>query len=86
MSKVELDFFVYSRNGCHLCEVMIEKLEDWNKQYNFNLNIVDIDKDEILQKKYAARVPVLVAGNVEICEYFLDENALSRLFQNPDKQ
>ncbi len=81
MSGVGPDLFVYSRDKCHLCEIMINKLAEWNKKYSFSLKIIDIDKDAALQKKYAARVPLLATADAEICEYFLDEQALSRLLQ-----
>lgn len=58
---------------------MIQRLAEWHKKYGFHLTIIDIDQDPALQKKYAARVPLLATADAEICEYFLDEQALSRL-------
>ena len=60
---------------------MIQGLAEWHKKYDFRLTIIDIDQDPALQKKYAARVPLLATADAEICEYFLDEQALSRLFE-----
>ena len=81
MSKGGPDLFVYSREQCHLCERMIQGLAEWHKKYGFRLTIIDIDQDPALQKKYAARVPLLATADAEICEYFLDEQALSRLLE-----
>lgn len=81
MSKGGPDLFVYSREHCHLCERMIQGLAEWHKKYSFRLTIIDIDQDPALQKKYAARVPLLATADAEICEYFLDEQALSRLLE-----
>ena len=58
---------------------MIQGLAEWNKKHGFRLTIIDIDQDPALQKKYAARVPLLATADAEICEYFLDEQALARL-------
>ena len=58
---------------------MIQRLAEWHKKYGFRLTIIDIDQDPALQKKYAARVPLLATADAEICEYFLDEQALARL-------
>ena len=60
---------------------MIQGLAEWHKKYDFRLTIIDIDQDPALQKKYAARVPLLATADAEICEYFLDEQALSRLLE-----
>ena len=81
MSKAGPDLFVYSRAQCHLCERMIQRLAEWHKKYGFCLTIINIDQDPALQKKYAARVPLLATADAEICEYFLDEQALSRLLE-----
>jgi len=37
---------------------------------------VDIDRDIDLIRLYDTRVPVLCAGETEICHYFFDESAL----------
>ena len=60
---------------------MIQGLAEWHKKNAFRLIIIDIEQDPALQKKYAARVPLLATADAEICEYFLDEQALSRLFE-----
>jgi len=37
---------------------------------------IDIDRDTALIRLYDSRVPVLGAGETEICHYFFDESAL----------
>ena len=37
---------------------------------------VDVDRDPELVRLYDSRVPVLCEGEVEICHYFLDNEAL----------
>jgi len=37
---------------------------------------VDIDRDPDLVRRYDSKVPVLCLGEVEICHYFLDGEAL----------
>ena len=37
---------------------------------------IDIDRDPALIARYDARVPVLCAGDSEICHFFFDESAL----------
>lgn len=60
---------------------MIKRLAEWNKKYRFRLSVIDIDQDTALREKYAARIPLLTTADGEICEYFLDEQALARLLQ-----
>jgi len=42
-------------------------------------HLIDVDTDPELRHLYGARVPVLVADNVEICEGRFDELVLERL-------
>ena len=81
MNKASHNLLVYSREGCHLCEIMLNDLKKWQKKYNFDISVIDIDADIDTQKKYAARVPVLVSGDIELCEYHLAENTLISHFQ-----
>lgn len=67
---------VYTRRGCHLCSDMLQALERLRPELGFQLLDVDIDADPELRRRYDTRVPVLAAGEVEICYYFLEEARL----------
>jgi len=67
---------VYTRRGCHLCSEMMQALERLRPELGFQLLDVDIDDDPELRRRYDTRVPVLAAGEVEICYYFLEEARL----------
>lgn len=74
MSPVEL--IVYGRKDCHLCHDMIAGLNQVRQQQVFNFLVVDIDTDKDLVARYGERIPVLVGGEEEICQYHLDLAAL----------
>ena len=69
---------VYERPGCHLCDDMVDSLNEWRAELNFEIERVDVDRSPELADRYGARVPVLTHGSVEICHYFLDLHALRR--------
>ncbi len=46
------------------------------RQRSIEWREIDIDRDTALIARYDARVPVLCAGEVEICHFFFDESAL----------
>ena len=50
---------VFSRHGCHLCEVAIETLEPLKSELNFDIEIIYIDGDSELEKLYSEQVPVI---------------------------
>jgi len=78
MNVVPSQLTLYTRIGCHLCDDMKEQLEILQQQYQFSLNIVDIDadNDNYLRLRYGERVPVLAGGEQEICHYFLNQELL----------
>lgn len=55
---------------------MTQALERLRSELGFDITAVDIDADPELVRLYNTRVPVLVAGGVEICYYFLEEQRL----------
>jgi len=42
----------------------------------FQLKVIDVDQSAELQKRYGQFVPVLMAGEVEICHFHLNRTAL----------
>ena len=69
---------LYSRIGCHLCEDMEAQLPSYLEQSGITLDIIHIDKNDQLEQLYGSLVPVLKAGEKEICHYFLDIKALQQ--------
>ena len=74
---------LYSRAGCHLCEDMHTLLQSFSKDLEFSVDVVDIDQEPALHRRYNTLVPVLVLGEREICHYFLDKVALCKALGKP---
>lgn len=69
---------LYSRLGCHLCEDMQNLLPAYLEEAGLSLDTIYIDNDAVLEQEYGSLVPVLKAGDREICHYFLDVKALQQ--------
>ena len=69
---------LYSRRGCHLCEDMENLLPTYLEEAGLSLNTLYIENNPILEKQFGSLVPVLKAGEKEICHYFLDVKALQQ--------
>ena len=72
---------LYSRVGCHLCDVMKEQIEKHAGRFAFTLEVVDIDGDPKLRAEYNWDVPVLFVDGEKIAKYRLDEAMLLRRLQ-----
>ncbi len=69
---------LYGRRYCHLCEDMERALEPLQGELGFTLELVDVDGDAALDRKYGELVPLLAGPDGrEICHYFLDVRALA---------
>ena len=50
---------IYSRQGCHLCEVAEATLTDLKEELDFEIEVNFIDGDIELEKLYGNEVPVI---------------------------
>lgn len=56
---------VYSRTGCHLCEIAIDQIKSTIGELKFELDIKLIDEDLKLQEEFGEQVPViLIEGKI----------------------
>jgi len=67
---------LYWREGCHLCEDMERTLAELVDPSRYRLQRIDIDRNEALQQRYNADVPVLCLNEQELCRHFLDLTAV----------
>lgn len=67
-----LTFTVYSRRDCHLCEEMLAELGRLCHGRCAEIEVIDIDQDEQLSRRYGLAVPVLAIAGQELCRYRVD--------------
>ena len=67
---------LYGRPGCHLCDDARAVLERVRETAPFVLTEVDITSDDRLHRRYLERIPVVALEGEELCELFVDEQAL----------
>ena len=59
---------LYSKAGCHLCDEAREHLEDLAADHVFELDEIDIRRDDPLFERYRYRIPVITVDGVERLE------------------
>lgn len=62
MLKIKL----FSRPGCHLCDDVVQLLDTLKSNFPHELEIIDIDQDIKLQKKYLEKIPVVHIGPYQL--------------------
>ena len=64
---------VYSRADCSLCERLLEDLAGLlGPEGAAAVQVVDIDGQPELERRYGTRIPVLMADGEFVCAYRLD--------------
>ena len=60
-------FTIYSREGCYLCDEMLDDLLALVDGYDVQVRVVNVDEDEDTRRRYGLRIPVLEVDDEEIC-------------------
>ena len=72
------EVIVYSRKGCHLCEIVKESLVKLHKRGGFQWRDVDVDTDARLRRQYNDQVPVVFINGHKAFKYRMDEQEFLR--------
>ena len=69
---------VYSRKGCHLCEIVKETLTQLERRAAFTWREIDVDSDDDLRRQFTDEVPVVFIDGRKAFKYRLDADEFLR--------
>lgn len=78
------DVVVYSRKGCHLCDVVKQTLMRLQKEADFRWREVDIDADPELLQRYTDEVPVVFIDGHKAFKFSMGEQEFLRVLARRD--
>jgi glutaredoxin len=70
---------LYSRKGCHLCEVVKESLLKLERRGGFAWQEIDVDSSEELRRQFSDEVPVIFVDGKKAFKYRMDEKEFLRV-------
>jgi glutaredoxin len=70
---------LYSRAGCHLCDVAREIVLTQRERLGFEFQEIDIEADDDLELDYGIRIPVVEVDGEEAFEITVDPAELAAL-------
>lgn len=73
---------VYSRKGCHLCEVVKESLAKLERRGGFTWHEIDVDSNVELQRQFTDEVPVVFIDGRKAFKYHMSEQEFLRKLMN----
>ncbi|MGB9197704.1 MAG: glutaredoxin family protein [Terriglobales bacterium] len=72
------EVILYSRKGCHLCEIVKESLNKLHRQTAFRWREIDVDSDSETRRLYNDEVPVVFINGRKAFKYRMDEQEFLR--------
>jgi glutaredoxin len=73
---------VYSRRGCHLCEIVKETLSKLERHGSFTWQEVDVDSDDALRRQFTDEVPVVFIDGKKAFKYRMPERDFLRRLES----
>ena len=74
---------LYTRPGCHLCDVAREVVLSLRQRLGFAFDEIDIEGDDELELEYGIRIPVIEVDGEEEFEVTVDPGQLAALLAEP---
>jgi len=72
------EVILYTRKGCHLCEIVKESLSKLERRGGFAWREVDVDSDADIRRRYTDEVPVVFINGRKAFKYRMDEQEFLR--------
>jgi glutaredoxin len=72
------EVIVYSRKGCHLCDIVKETIAAAHGDADFEWREVDIDADPELRQRFNDEVPVVFIDGRKAFKYRMDRHQFLR--------
>jgi glutaredoxin len=69
---------VYSRKGCHLCEIVKETLGKLERRGGFTWQEIDVESDNTLRRQFTDEVPVVFIDGRKAFKYRMSETEFLR--------
>jgi len=73
---------VYSRKGCHLCQIVKETLLKLERRGGFTWREVDVDSDDALRRQFTDEVPVVFIDGKKAFKYRMAEKDFLRRLES----
>ncbi|HYN44503.1 MAG TPA: glutaredoxin family protein [Candidatus Limnocylindrales bacterium] len=61
-----LNVTLYSKKECHLCDIAKEELTSIQREFDFSIKEVDIEKDTLVFEKFKHLIPVVEVDGMVI--------------------
>ncbi len=76
-----MNFILYSRPGCGLCEEMLTHLRALPSAAGIPVQVIDVDDDPRTRARFGHKVPVLLLAGELVCHGHLDQAEVDKALE-----
>jgi len=76
-----MEVVLYTKAGCHLCEVARQAIEPLREEFGFTFRVVSIESDPALRERYALDIPVILLDGREVARHRVDPLRFRRVLE-----
>ncbi len=82
------EVILYTRQGCHLCHVVQQTLQEMEATADFRWQLIDIDTDPVLRERFNEEVPVVFIDGRKAFKYHMEPQQFLRVLagRTPQEQ
>ena len=73
-----MEVVLYTKAGCHLCEVARRTIESLRDEFGFTFRVVSLESDPALREQYALDIPVILLDGREVARHRVDPAVFRR--------
>jgi glutaredoxin len=73
---------LYTKTGCHLCDLMKQVIEDARSVHTFELVVRNIENDPADFEKYQYEIPVLLVDGIEAAKFRISSRKLAEALRD----
>jgi hypothetical protein len=67
---------VVTKQGCHLCDILLGELDELRKDHGFVVSLTYIEDHPAKMTLFGNDIPVVLVDENEVCRHSLDRDAL----------
>jgi glutaredoxin len=64
-----MEVVLYTKAGCHLCEVARQAIEPFREEFGFTFRVISLESDPALRERYALNIPVILLDGREVARH-----------------
>ncbi len=80
---MSVEVTIYSRHGCHLCEIAESVVREVNQEVSFDLKLIYIDGNPHLEKEFGEEVPVTLINGKRHDYFKVDKKRFTEAVLHP---